>query len=330
MEYRMLGKSDLRVSTVGFGAWPIGGPAMAGMTPIGWGAVDDRQSKDALRAAFEAGITFYDTADFYGLGHSESIIGEVFGNMDKVVIATKVGHRITDDGTIALDYSKKHILEACEKSLRRLRRESIDVYQLHSAKRQHLESGECLTALEQLRQEGKVRHWGVSLNTFAPGPEGEFLLDHTEVGSLQLVHNVINRRAEPIIEKARQKGCGVIVRMALQFGLLTGRFTSSSTFEKDDHRSFRLTPEIMASVLSTLDPLWKEAEGRGISKTRLAMSFAAGHPGVSTVIAGMRSPEQVRENAASAELLPADLLQKVKAIPAELRETIVDMMKERG
>ena len=128
MNYRKFGNTDLIVSEVGFGAWGIGGPSMAGDIPIGWGEVNDDESINALRKSFDLGINFYDTADFYGLGHSEELIGEVFGNSDKVIIATKVGHRLNNDNSIALDYSKKHILHACESSLKRLKRDSIDYY----------------------------------------------------------------------------------------------------------------------------------------------------------------------------------------------------------
>ncbi|MBE0559083.1 MAG: aldo/keto reductase, partial [Proteobacteria bacterium] len=168
MDHRTFGATDLDVSLIGFGAWAIGGPAMAGTTPIGWGDVDDHVSEQAIHTALERGVTFFDTADFYGLGHSEEILGRVLGNRPSVVIATKVGHRLQDDGSIALDYSKRHILEACEGSLRRLKRECIDLYQLHSARVSHFEAGECLEALEGLREEGKIRYWGLSLNTFHP------------------------------------------------------------------------------------------------------------------------------------------------------------------
>ena len=134
MKERKFGSTDLMISEIGFGAWGIGGPAMAGDIPIGWGNVNDAVSTRALETSIDRGINFFDTADFYGLGHSEEIIGSAFGNSDKVIIATKVGHRLAKDNSIYLDYSKKHILDACEQSLKRLKRDCIDYYQLHSAK----------------------------------------------------------------------------------------------------------------------------------------------------------------------------------------------------
>lgn len=330
MEYRAFGNTDLTVSVVGFGAWAIGGSAMAGTTPIGWGAADDATSRAALRAAYEAGITFYDTADFYGLGHSESLVGEVFGNSDRVVIATKVGHKVASDGTISLDYSANHIRKACEASLRRLRRDQIDLYQLHSARMAHLEQGECLEAMERLREEGLVRHWGLSLNTFAPSPEADFLLDRGLGSGFQLVLNLLNRRALPVVERARHAGVGVIARMALQFGLLGGAMTPSRTFASDDHRSFRLTDEIVAKTRALLEPLWKEMADSGITPTQAALSYAAAVPGVSTVIPGIRTPAQAEQNALAVVPEAGWILERAAALSAEAREEIVARMQQRG
>lgn len=292
MEYRRFGKTDLSVSVVGFGAWGIGGPAMVGSTPIGWGDVDDILSKEALLRAKELGINFYDTADFYGLGHSEELIGEVFGNSSDIIVATKVGHRATQEDTIALDYSKNHIIDACEKSLKRLRRDSIDYYQLHSAKVAHLEQGECIEAMEQLKRAGKIRYWGLSLNTFHPTTESDFLIEHNLGDGFQLVFNIINQRAHNVITKASALGFGIIARMPLQFGLLTGRISTDATFAHTDHRSFRLTKEIIESSLSGLEKVWPIAKQRNISKAALAMSFCANQSGISTIIPGIKTPGQ--------------------------------------
>ena len=145
------------ISRVGFGAWGIGGPVMAGDIPIGWGKTDDKTSIKALEKAYNLGINFFDTADFYGLGHSETLIGNTFGNTSNVNIATKVGHRLLKKGSIVLDYSFKHIVSACEASLKRLKRETIDYYQLHSAKMEHLHDGECIEAMIKLKEHGKRR-----------------------------------------------------------------------------------------------------------------------------------------------------------------------------
>lgn len=330
MHTRTFGNTDLRVSIVGFGAWAIGGAAMAGETPIGWGPADDDASRAALRAALEHGITFFDTADFYGLGHSESLIGEVIGNSPKAVVATKVGHRLNDDGSIALDYSAKHIRAACERSLRRLRRDAIDLYQLHSAKVAHFEQGECLTELDKLRQEGMVRYWGVSLHTFSPDPEADFLLSRGLASGFQVVLNLLNRRALPLIDRALQAGVGIIARMPLQFGLLTGRMAADRKFAREDHRSFRLTPEIIERTRTLLEPAWHSAIEAGVTPSQLAMSYVASIPGVSTVIPGIRTAEQAAENA-NAIAVEGDRVQDwMRLIPESEASQVVALMQSRG
>jgi len=330
MEVRQFGSTDLKVSVIGFGGWAIGGAAMAGSTPIGWGPSDDRTSLAALRRAFELGISFYDTADFYGLGKSEALIGEAFGGDDRVVVATKVGHRVGADGRdVTVDYSARHIREACEASLRRLRRDRIDFYQLHSARLQHLEDGACVDAMEELREQGKIRWWGLSLNTFRPEPEADFLLDRDLGGGFQLVLNVLNRRALPVIARARAAGKGVIARMALQFGLLTGTMRPDRTFAADDHRSFRLDRDIIDRTLDLMQPFWLETARLGLTPTQAALSYAAAVPGVSTVIPGIRTPEQAELAAVGVTDRAPRVLQLAEGLPAS-RTEIVRLMEAKG
>lgn len=295
MNYRKFGETDLTVSEIGFGAWGIGGPAMVGDTAIGWGNVDDNNSIKALNKSFELGINFFDTADFYGFGHSEELIGKVFGNNTDVIVATKVGHRVENE-EIVLDYTKQHILKSCNESLKRLGRDQIDYYQLHSAKLEHLQNGECVEAMEQLKSEGKIRYWGISLNTFNPYPEAEFLINNKLADGFQLVLNIINQRSLKLIDEAEKKGYGVIARIPLQFGLLTGKFNKQTRFEKNDHRFFRLKPELLSELLDSLDDVWKISEKYKVDKTTFALSFIMNHSGVSTVIPGIKTPQQAEDN----------------------------------
>jgi aryl-alcohol dehydrogenase-like predicted oxidoreductase len=329
MEYRRFGTTDLNVSVVGFGAWGIGGPAMVGSTPIGWGDVDDAVSIHALRRAKELGINFYDTADFYGLGHSEELIGSIFGNSPEVIIATKVGHRATQEQTITLDYSKRHIIDACEKSLKRLRRDVIDLYQLHSAKLLHLQQDECIETMEELKRQGKIRYWGLSLNTFKPFPESDFLIERKRADGFQLVYNIINQRAESVIAKSKENGYGVIARMPLQFGVLTGNVHADSKFSLNDHRSFRLTKEILETSLRGLQYVWKIADEKGISKTTLAMSFCAAHAGVSTVIPGIKTPTQAEMNSVVVPLNSSEV-NMIRNAYKEYFTAVVMMMEKQG
>ena len=312
MQYRKFGNTDLRVSEIGFGAWAIGGGAMIGNTSIGWGDADDAVSMQAIRAALDAGINFFDTADIYGLGHSEEILGKAVGHDRNVIIATKVGN-VARNEQFTVDYSKEYILRACEQSLKRLKRETIDYYQLHSARVEQLQNGECIEAMEELQKQGKIRYWGLSLNTFDPVPESEVLMKHrlgnarpsaragTDEDDLvgrgfQLVLNILNQRALPILEKANKNGYGVIARMPLQFGLLTGKFDTNSAFPANDHRHNRLTEEVISNSSEALKPVWELCKKYGMTKTQLALSYVLSYPGISTIIPGIRTPEHVTQN----------------------------------
>ncbi|MGK7396202.1 MAG: aldo/keto reductase [Candidatus Cyclobacteriaceae bacterium M3_2C_046] len=310
MHYRQFGQTDLKVSQVGFGAWAIGGPAMAGDIPIGWGDMDDETAIKALKSGLDRGINFYDTADFYGLGHSEALIGQVFGSRKDVIIATKVGHRLDRDQNIILDYSKDYILQACESSLKRLKRETIDYYQLHTAKVGDLINGGCLEALDQLKQQGKIRYWGISLHTYDPEPEAEYIFRHQLGSGFQLVFNIINQKALPIIQKAGEQGMGVIARMPLQFGLLTGKFNQNTRFASNDHRSFRLSPPLLTQMLDQLEDIWPISQDYQLEPIHLALSFILSHHQVSTVIPGIKNQSQAVSNTQPLKILKSDDLQK--------------------
>lgn len=329
MNYRKFGNTDLHVSEVGFGAWAIGGAAAVGGVAIGWGDADDATSIKAIHAAVDAGISFFDTADFYGLGRSEGLLGEALKANKDVVIATKVGHRNIDE-KIVLDYSKEYIIQACEDSLRRLKRETVDYYQLHSARLNHLQAGECIEAMEELKRVGKIRYWGLSLNTFHPQPEAEFLMERNLGDGFQLVFNLINQRAIDVIEKAAAKGYGIIARMPLQFGLLTGKFSSSARFANDDHRSFRLSGEIIETSLQLLlEKVWPVGEKEGLNPTQLALSYILSHPQISIVIPGIRTAEQVGLNTVGLKQLNEGDKGFLLRLSGEW-EAVVQLMESRG
>jgi len=329
MQYRKFGNTDLLVSEVGFGAWAIGGGAMIGNTSIGWGDADDETSKQAIQEAIDAGINFFDTADIYGLGHSEDILGKAIGRNKNVIIATKVGNVARND-QFTVDYSKQYIVSACEESLRRLRRETIDFYQLHSARMKHLEDGECTVAMQQLQAQGKIRYWGLSLNTFDPAPEAEYLINNKLANGFQLVLNVLNQKALPVLQKATEAGYGIIARMPLQFGLLTGKFDASSTFPSNDHRNKRLTKEIISSSSQLLQPLWILCEKYGITKTELALSYILSYPGISTVIPGIRTKEHVIKNTTGLVMLSDDDRQWIEHFGKTDLQPLLDMIQKQG
>jgi aryl-alcohol dehydrogenase-like predicted oxidoreductase len=295
MEYRKFGNTDLLVSEIGFGAWAIGGGAMIGTTSIGWGDSDDSVSRQAIHASLDAGINFFDTADIYGLGHSEKLLGETIGQNKEVIIATKVGN-VSRNDQFTVDYSKEYILNACEESLQRLQRDVIDYYQLHTARLSHLQQGDCIEAMELLQQQGKIRYWGLSLNTFDPLPEASFLIENRLGNGFQLVLNLLNQKALDLFPSMAENGYGIIARMPLQFGLLTGKFDNGATFSNNDHRKNRLTASVIDAANKVLQPVWDLCANYNCSKMQLAMSYILSYPEVSTIIPGIRTPEQAIQN----------------------------------
>jgi aryl-alcohol dehydrogenase-like predicted oxidoreductase len=327
MKKRRFGNTELWVSEVGFGTWAIGGSAMVGETPIGWGTTDDLVSIKALRKAVDQGINFFDTADFYGLGHAEELLGKVFGNSNQIIIASKVGYRVKDDNSIALDYSKKHIISQAERSLKRLERESIDYYQLHSARVQHLEVGECVEAMELLKAQGKIRYWGISLNTFDPLPEAEFMFKHDLGSGIQVVLNILNQRAVKIIERAGKNGYGIIARMPFQFGLLTGKFNVNTRFPPNDHRHFRLKSLILEKALKELEVVWSLSDQCHLSPTQLSLSFVLSFPEISTVIPGIKTPEQAVANTSGLVDLDEDSKKFLRELYEQKFDAIIKLME---
>ncbi len=310
MQYRKFGNTDLLVSEIGFGSWAIGGSANVGGVEIGWGPSDDAISVKAINAALEAGINFFDTADFYGLGHAETLLGNTLAGNKNVLIASKVGQKVGADGKIQIDYSKDHILQACDLSLQRLKRDHIDFHHLHVARMTHLEQGECIEAMQLLQQQGKIRYWGISLITFNPFPEAAFFMKNHLGNGFQLVFNLINQKALPVMEAAAAKGYGIIARMPLQFGLLSGKINEDTVFSSDDHRSNRLVPTIIRSVLDIMnDQIWPLLNKYDTTAAGLALSYILSYPEVSTVIPGIRTPEHVALNTRHiVDLQPEDQL----------------------
>lgn len=328
MQYRNFGTTGLRVSEIGFGAWAIGGDAMIGSTAIGWGPADDALSREAISAALDAGINFFDTADIYGLGHSEELLGKVLKGKD-VIIATKAGN-VARNKEFTVDYTKDYILEACEKSLVRLQRDVIDYYQLHTARIKHLESGECIEAMQQLQQEGKIRYWGISLNTFEPAAEADYFMKQDLGNGFQIVLNIINQRGLEIIKKAAAKGYGIIARMPLQFGLLSGKFTEATTFPETDHRHNRLTPDVIKEANEALKPVWQLCAHYGITETQLALSYILSYSEVSTVIPGIRTKAHVQQNTTGLVSLDKLDMDRIEKLGTTTMAQLMDTIERKG
>jgi aryl-alcohol dehydrogenase-like predicted oxidoreductase len=329
MQYRKFGNTGLNVSETGFGAWAIGGAAMIGTTAIGWGDSDDSVSVKAIYAALDAGINFFDTADIYGLGHSEKLIGESIGSRNDILIASKAGNVARND-QFSIDYSKTHIVEACEASLKRLKRGTIDYYQLHTARLEHLQNGECIEAMLLLQQQGKIRYWGLSLNTFDPEADAEFLMNNDLGNGFQLVLNIINQKALPLIKLSATKGYGIIVRMPLQFGLLTGKYDKVAVFSETDHRKNRLTREVIDSSLETTEPVWALCNKYNCTKTQLALSYVLSYQEVSTVIPGIRTVEQVKLNTDGLFQLDKEDMEMIEELGSTEFVQLMELIKKQG
>jgi aryl-alcohol dehydrogenase-like predicted oxidoreductase len=329
MNYRKFGNTDLVVSEIGFGGWAIGGGAMIGSTAIGWGDTDDNVSIKAIHTALDAGINFFDTADIYGLGHSEDILGKTIGHKNEIIIATKVGN-VSRNEEFTVDYSKEYILAACDTSLKRLNRDTIEYYQLHSARIQHLQNGECIEAMNQLQQEGKIRYWGISLNTFDPLPEAVFFMQNKIGNGFQLVLNLLNQKTLPLLKSSAENGYGVIVRMALQFGLLTGKFDNKADFPANDHRKNRLTKEVITVSNKTLEPIWAFCNKYNCNKTQLALSYILSYPEVSTIIAGIRTAEQVQLNTNRLFQLDKEDMQMIEHLGQNDFTAVMKLIQQQG
>ncbi|MEO6613861.1 MAG: aldo/keto reductase [Chitinophagaceae bacterium] len=329
MQYRRFGNTDLRVSEIGFGAWAIGGGAMIGNTSIGWGDSDDSVSIKAIHAALDTGINFFDTADIYGLGHSEELLGKTIGKNKEALIASKAGN-VSRDNQFTIDYSKEHLFHACEQSLRRLKRETIDYYQLHSARLVHLEQGDCIEAMQLLQRQGKIRYWGLSLTTFDPLPEAVHLVKQRKGNGFQLVLNLLNQKALGLLPTATENEAGIIARMPLQFGLLTGKFDHAIDFAPNDHRRNRLVQPVIEAANKALQPVWELCTKYECSKTQLALSYILSYPAVSTIIPGIRTAGQALQNTSGLfKLLPEDRL-LIEEWGRERFEPVMELIKQQG
>jgi len=313
MQYRTLGRTGIRVSEIGFGAWAIGGSAEASGVPIGWGRSSDDDSLAAIRRARDLGVTFFDTADSYGFGRSESLLGIVLSRHRKdVVIATKVGVVRNSTGDLRKDFSKQHIYHAVDGSLKRLRSDYIDVYQMHNPTIDDLQRGEIQEVMEQLQDDGKIRFWGVSISTVQEGLE---IVRRGWGHTLQVLYNVLNQApADELLPLAKERGFGVIARVPLASGLLTGKYRQGATFPADDIRQSFLTSRRLSEVKQRVDEVKAIVGGAARSIAEGALRFVLANDAVSTVIPGARNARQVELNVAATEAaLPPDVVQKLRA-----------------
>jgi len=305
VNYRTLGKTGLQVSEVGFGGWSIGGRD--------YGPTYDRESVAAIRRALELGVTFFDTADMYGDGRSERLFGEVLSGLaGKVVVATKGGYDVARG--LVKDFSRKHLEAAVAASLKRLKVGTIDLYQLHNPSVDLLKGADLFEIVEDFQRRGLIRSYGVSVGD---AESARLVMARGTAAALQVVHNLLRphilAEVGPMVARA---GIGVIVRTPIEYGILSGKYKVGAHFHATDHRATRWTPEQFATLLQRVEAFRFLVFGKIASQSEAAVRYVLTSPLVSTVIPGIKTPEQIQEFVAASDppYLTDEHLQRVAAI----------------
>jgi len=317
MIYRPLGRTGWNLSAIGFGAWAIGGT---------WGSTDDDAAMAALHQALDRGVNFFDTADVYGDGHSERLLARLKRERpgEAFFVATKAGRRL--DPHVAEGY--RDLRPFIERSLRNLEVDALDLLQLHCPPSAVYAMPEVFDALDELVREGKLRHYGVSVERI---DEAMAALKYPGVQSVQIIFNLFRQRpAEVFLPAAAAAQVGVLARLPLSSGMLSGKFTPSSRFGADDHRGFNRQGEAFdkGETFSGVDyeqGLAAVEELRallpaGVSMARLALRWILMFDAVTAAIPGGRTPAQVDENVSAADLA---------ALPAPLMQSLADLYRRR-
>ena len=304
MKERTLGKSEFKVSEIGLGCWQFGGD---------WGnGMNQEKATKILAQAVECGITFFDTADVYGDGQSESFIGNFLENTNNnnIRVATKFGR---GKSVFPDNYSEKALRESVEASINRLKTDHIDLLQLHCVPTEVLRNGEIFTWLRTLKAEGLIKNFGASVESVE---EGLICLNQEGLSSLQVIFNIFRQKlVDELLPQAKNKGVGIIVRLPLASGLLTGKFSKSYQFAQNDHRNYNRNGEVFnvgetfaglpfEKGVDLSEQLKQQFCPSEISMTQLALRWILDHDAVSTVIPGASSPNHGISNASSSTLSP--------------------------
>jgi aryl-alcohol dehydrogenase-like predicted oxidoreductase len=314
MDYRTLGRTGFKVSTVSFGAWAVGGT---------WGTVDDAESMAALHRALDRGVNFFDTADVYGDGHSERLIARLRKERkEPFYVATKAGRRLPAQ-TVA-GYSRENLTAFVDRSLQNLGVDAIDLLQLHCPPQDLYYHPEAFDLLDDLVKAGKLRFYGISVERVEEALKG---IEYPGVQTVQIIYNIFRQRpADLLFGEARRRQVGILARVPLSSGMLTGKMTRASTFESDDHRAFNRNGEAFDKGetfsgvpfevgLDAVEALRPLVPG-GATMAAFALRWILMNEAVTCVIPGGKRPSQVDDNCAAADLPPlsADTMAKVRAI----------------
>jgi aryl-alcohol dehydrogenase-like predicted oxidoreductase len=295
MKDRKLGSTNLEVSEIGFGAWAIGGNEFGNS----YGPTQDDESLRAVATALELGCSFFDTADVYGHGHSEILLGRALkGKRQKIVLATKGGSDFYHDSP-RLNFTESHLIFAVEESLKRLSTDYIDLYQLHNPPFSVIESGRVFEPLEKLKTQGKIRYYGISIHE---AQEGLLAMKSGRPAAIQVVYNYLRRdAAEELFPRALAEGIGIIAREPLANGFLTGKYTKDSVFPVGDIRH-QWPSKYQTQLVNQIESFKKSLDRSTATLTQSAIRFVLAQPSVSVVIPGCKTPEQAQENFKASDL----------------------------
>lgn len=322
MKYRNLGLNGMSVSEIGFGSWGIGGNS--------YGDVDDAESERALIAAFDKGVNFYDTSNIYGSGHSEELLGKVFEKRrDRILIATKGGTLPHSGFHMPQNFSVKHLRGALTESLKRLRTDYVDLYQMHSPELKDIENPELKPFLEGLKKEGLIRQYGISVRSPA---DGIAAIEKYKYPVVQVNFNMIDQRAldNGLFELAKKNGTGIINRTPLVFGYLSGKLTGDEKFKGIDHRAN--WPKEQLHKWAESPNLFKFLyENKPRTAVQAALLFCLSFDAVSTVIPGMMNVKEVMENTGASSMPPLSPEEKEKVLEIYKTHDFYDKgAKKRG
>lgn len=321
MEYRELGRTGWKISAIGIGTWAMGNS---------WGKVDDRESLAALNRALDLGVNFFDTADVYG---SELLMGRLRKERrEPFYIATKMGMQVNPDIN---GYTRKNMTGFVEKSLQKLNIEVIDLMQLHCPPIE-VYNPEVFGILDDLVKEGKIRHYGVSVERIV---EAEKAVEFPGVQSVQIIFNIFRQRpATDFFPEAKRRGVGILARVPLASGLLTGKMKRTTTFAPDDHRTFNREGQAFdkGETFSGVDfetglKAVEELRGlvpSGVTLAQMALKWILMHDAVTCAIPGAKRPEQAEDNIFAANMGPLSgpVMDKIKAIyDRSIREHVHDL-----
>jgi aryl-alcohol dehydrogenase-like predicted oxidoreductase len=314
MQYRLLGRTGFNVSTISVGCWAIGGS---------WGKINDDESLAALHRALDLGVNFFDTADVYGDGHSEQLLARLRKERSEpFYVATKAGRRSSPH--VAAAYNRENLTRFIERSLTNLRVDALDLVQLHCPPTDVYYQPETFGVLDDLVRAGKLRHYGVSIERVE---EGLKALEYPNVKSIQVIFNIFRQRpAEKLFKECLRRKVGILARVPLASGLLTGKLSREQQFEADDHRTFNRHGEAFDrgetfsgvdyhTALDAVDAL-RPLVPRGATLAQWALRWILMEEAVTCAIPGVRRAAQVEDNLAASELdeLPADVMKAVQQL----------------